>query len=190
MVKLDKIYTRGGDGGRTSLADGTRLAKHAPRIIAQGEIDEANAAIGLARGHVEDPTMGEILTRVQNDMFDLGADISTPGDGSADGEATLRIRAPQTARLEAEIDAITADLAPLSSFVLRGGSPAAAHLHYACTVVRRAERAMSALAEAEPTNPEALRFLNRLSDLLFVLARAANDGGRSDILWRPGLNQG
>ena len=123
MVKLDKIYTRGGDGGRTSLADGTRLAKHAPRIIAQGEIDEANAAIGLARGHVEDATMGEILTRVQNDMFDLGADISTPGDGSADGEATLRIRAPQTARLEAEIDAITADLAPLSSFVLRGGSP-------------------------------------------------------------------
>lgn len=190
MVKLDKIYTRGGDGGQTSLADGTRLAKHSPRIIAQGEIDEANAAIGLARLSVEDGAAGECLTRVQNDMFDLGADIATPGDGTADGERTLRIRAPQTARLETEIDAITADLSPLTSFVLRGGSPAAAHLHHACTVVRRAERTMSALADAEPTNPEALKYMNRLSDLLFVLARAANDGGRGDILWQPGLTQG
>ena len=187
MVKLDRIYTRGGDGGQTSLADGTRIAKHALRMTAQGDVDEANAAIGVARLHaVVDPAPA-ILMRVQNDLFDLGADIATPGDGAA---GALRIRADQVARLEAEIDSVAAPLAPLTSFVLRGGHPAAAHLHHACTVVRRAERALVALAAREPVNPAALAYLNRLSDLLFVLARAANDGGRADVLWRPGLTRG
>ncbi len=197
MVKLDRIYTRGGDGGRTSLADGTRVAKHGPRMAAQGDIDEANAAIGLARLHAASGAAPEILVRVQNDMFDLGADVSTPGGadgggadgGGADAGGALRISPRQVARLESEIDSITAGLAPLTSFVLRGGNPAAAHLHHACTVVRRAERALAALAAAEPVNPAALAYLNRLSDLLFVLARDANRGGRDDILWRPGLTR-
>ena len=190
MVKLDKIYTRGGDGGQTSLADGTRIAKHSPRMTAQGDIDEANAAIGLARLHAAADPAPAVLMRAQNDLFDLGADVATPGDGGADGAGALRIRPGQVARLEAEIDALAAALAPLTSFVLRGGNPAAAHLHHACTVVRRAERALAALAASEPVNPAALAYLNRLSDLLFVLARAANDGGRADVLWRPGLTQG
>ncbi len=190
MVKLDRIYTRGGDGGQTSLADGTRVAKHSPRIAAQGDIDEANAAIGVARLHGAAGPASDMLMRAQNDLFDLGADVSTPGDGSADGSGALRIRAEQVARLEAEIDSITAGLAPLTSFVLRGGNPEAAHLHHACTVVRRAERVLAALAAAEPVNPAALTYLNRLSDLLFVLARTANDGGRADVLWQPGLTQG
>ncbi len=185
MVKLDRIYTRGGDNGRTSLADGTRIAKHAPRIVAQGDIDEANAAIGVARLHAGGADREGILLRIQNDLFDLGADISTPCDAS-ENVGALRIDASQTARLEAEIDAVAAGLAPLASFVLRGGTAAGAQLHYACTVVRRAERSLSALAEAEPVNPQARAYLNRLSDLLFVLARDANDGGRADILWEPG----
>jgi cob(I)alamin adenosyltransferase len=185
MVKLDRIYTGGGDGGQTSLSDGTRVAKHSPRIHAQGEIDEANAAIGLARPHVAPGDMLDCLQRVQNDMFDLGADISRPGDDPDDGN--LRIQPGQVARLEAEIDDANAALRPLTTFVLRGGSPAAAHLHFACTVTRRAERALTALAETEPVNPQAGIFLNRLSDLLFVLARRANDDGASDILWQPGL---
>lgn len=187
MVKLDRLYTRGGDGGRTSLADGTRVAKASLRISAQGDVDEANAAVGLARLHAG-AAAREILVRAQNDLFDLGADLSTPGGGADDG--ALRIRASQTERLEAECDAVSARLAPLASFVLRGGTPEAAHLHHACTVVRRAERSVAALAEAEPVNPSALAYLNRLSDLLFALARAANDGGRADILWEPGRNRG
>lgn len=189
MVKLDRIYTRGGDGGRTSLADGSRIDKHAPRIQAQGEVDEANAAVGLARLHAGSAGPAAMLERIQNDLFDLGADISRPGpgpDADADDRA-LRIRAGQVARLEAEIDQVNATLAPLASFVLRGGGPAAAHLHLACTAVRRAERSVAALAAAEPVNAEALAYLNRLSDLLFVLARQANDDGAADILWRPGL---
>lgn len=188
MVKLDRLYTRGGDGGHTSLADGTRVAKASLRIAAQGDVDEANAAVGLARLHAG-AAAREVLVRVQNDLFDLGADVATPGGGGADDDA-LRIRAAQTARLEAECDAVSARLAPLSSFVLRGGTPEAAHLHHACTVVRRAERSLAALAEAEPVNPAALAYLNRLSDLLFALARAANDGGRADVLWEPGRHGG
>jgi len=185
MVKLDKIYTKGGDRGQTSLADGNRVDKHSLRITAQGDIDEANAVFGVARLHVRSPGFDEILGRVQNDMFDLGADIATPGDNPEDGN--LRIRATQVARLEREIDAVNDDLEPLKSFVLRGGSAEAAHLHLACTVARRAERALAALAAAERTNKQALIYLNRLSDLLFVMARQANDGGKSDVLWQPGM---
>ena len=189
MVKLDRIYTGGGDGGQTSLSDGSRIAKHAARMAAIGDIDEANAAIGLARLHAGGGEADQVLARIQNDMFDLGADIATPGDGSADEAKVLRISAVQVARLEREIDAVSADLGPLHSFVLRGGTAAAAHLHHACTVARRAERSAWAVAAAEEVNPDALTFLNRLSDLLFVLAREANAGGTADVLWRPGLNR-
>ena len=185
MVKLDKIYTKGGDGGQTSLADGTRVDKQSLRITAQGDVDEANAVFGVARLHVRTAGFDDILGRVQNDMFDLGADIATPGDDPEDGN--LRIHASQVARLEREIDSVNDGLEPLKSFVLRGGSTEAAHLHLACTVTRRAERALAALAAAEPVNPQALIYLNRLSDLLFVMARQANDGGRSDVQWQPGL---
>ncbi len=184
MVKLDKIYTGGGDTGETSLGDGSRVVKHSLRVAAIGDVDEANAAIGLARLYSGGET-AEILQRAQNDLFDLGADISRPGADPGDGN--LRIRSSQAARLENEIDAANADLAPLKSFVLRGGTAEAAHLHFACTVTRRAERTVAALAAAEPVNPAAGVYLNRLSDLLFVLARQANDGGAGDILWQPGL---
>ncbi len=185
MVKLDRIYTGGGDKGETSLSDGARVAKHSARIHAQGDCDEANAAIGLALLHLAPGGMFDALRRIQNDLFDLGADISRPGDDPGDGN--LRIQPGQVARLEAEIDAANEALEPLASFVLRGGSAAAAHLHFACTVTRRAERAFYALAAIEPVNAQAGIYLNRLSDLLFVLARRANDDGASDILWQPGL---
>ncbi len=188
MVKLDRIYTSGGDRGETSLSDGTRVTKHSPRMHAQGDTDEANAAIGLALLHVEPGGLADALKRIQNDLFDLGADISRPGDDSGDGN--LRIQPGQVARLEAEIDAANEALQPLKSFVLRGGTPAAAHLHFACTVTRRAERSFAALAAQEPANPQAGVYLNRLSDLLFVLARRENDDGASDILWQPGLTAG
>ena len=184
MVRLDKIYTGGGDAGQTSLGDGTRASKAAIRVCAQGDIDETNAAVGLARRHAAPVSADEILARAQNDLFDLGADIARPGRG--DGDGCLRIRPEQVARLEREIDAINKDLSPLASFILRGGNDFAASLHYACTVCRRAERAACALAAEEEVNPHALTYLNRLSDLLFVMARAANDGGRSDVLWKPG----
>lgn len=187
MVKLDKIYTRGGDTGETSLGDGSRIAKHAPRVHAQGEIDETNAAIGLARLHTaSSPDADSALARVQNDLFDLGADVTTPGNDPADG--TLRIQPAQVERLEQEIDRVNENLEPLKSFILRGGSDLAAALHFGCTVCRRAERAMSALAAGEDINPHGLKYLNRLSDLLFVMARDANNGGASDILWKPGEN--
>ena len=185
MVKLDKIYTRGGDRGETSLGDGTRTPKHSLRIIAQGEVDEANAAIGLSRIHSTNNADGAALVRIQNDLFDLGADIARPGEDAADGK--LRVQPKQIARLEREIDEVNEGLLPLTSFVLRGGGQCAAHLHFACTVVRRAERAVTALSAAEAVTPEAVSYLNRLSDLLFVMARKANDGGRSDVLWQPGL---
>lgn len=184
MVKLNKIYTRTGDDGRTSMADGSRVDKHSLRIHAQGEVDEANAAIGVARLHVDQPEVSEMLACVQNDLFDLGADLTIAGAEPDDGN--LRIQPGQVTRLEAEIDAINEKLKPLTSFVLRGGTPAAAHLHVACTVARRAERAMTALAAVEPVNPNALKFINRLSDLLFVMARLSNDSGRADVLWQPG----
>ena len=184
MVRLDKIYTGGGDAGQTSLGDGARVSKAAARVCAQGDIDETNAAIGIARRHASPVSADEILARAQNDLFDLGADVARPGRDDADGR--LRVKPDQVARLEREIDAINEDLSPLASFVLRGGNDFATSLHYACTVCRRAERAACALAAEEEVNPHALAYLNRLSDLLFVMARAANDGGRSDVLWKPG----
>ena len=186
MVRLDRIYTKGGDGGETSLGDGSRVAKFSLRIHAQGDVDETNAAIGLARRHAVPDAADAALTRIQNDLFDLGADVTRPGDDHADGN--LRIVPAQVARLEAEIDAGNAALAPLKSFVLRGGTDLAAALHFACTVCRRAERTMCALAAEERVNPYALQYMNRLSDLLFVMARAANDGGTADVLWQPGGN--
>jgi cob(I)alamin adenosyltransferase len=190
MVVLSKIYTRTGDKGDTALGDGTRLPKHAPRVAAYGTVDELNATLGLARLHA-DGALDEGLARIQNDLFDLGADLCTPGlenDASAK-HPRLRVVAAQVARLEAEIDAMNARLAPLRSFVLPGGSPLAAHLHLCRTVGRRAERAAVGLAAAEPVNPEAVRYLNRLSDWLFVAGRIANDDGRADVLWVPGANR-
>ncbi len=185
MVLLSRIYTRGGDTGATSLGDGTRVSKHDLRVEAYGTVDEANATIGLVRLH----TAGEadaMLARIQNDLFDLGADLCRPG-GVDDGR--LRLVDEQVARLEREIDAMNAELAPLRSFVLPGGTPAAAHLHLARTVTRRAERLVVALAEREPVNPAVLRYLNRLSDHLFVLARHLNDKGARDVLWVPGAHR-
>ena len=187
MVKLTRIYTRGGDKGKTSLGDGTRVAKQSLRVEAYGTVDEANAALGLARLHTagDDDAM---LARIQNDLFDLGADLCTPEDGRRAAGA-LRIVAAQVKRLETEIDRMNAELAPLNSFVLPGGSPVSAYLHLARTVTRRAERLVCALAAAEPVNPEAIKYLNRLSDHLFVLSRRLNDNGASDELWRPGLTR-
>jgi cob(I)alamin adenosyltransferase len=187
MVRLTRIYTRGGDKGETSLGDGSRVPKHSLRVEAFGTVDEANAAIGLARRHVageEDAMLG----RIQNDLFDLGADLCTP-EGGRRGAGALRIVAAQTRRLEAEIDAMNRELPPLDSFVLPGGSDAAAALHLARTVTRRAERLVCALAAAEPVNPEALKYLNRLSDHLFVLGRRLNRNGAGDVLWRPGATR-
>jgi cob(I)alamin adenosyltransferase len=187
MVRLTRIYTRGGDGGETSLGDGSRLSKHAPRVAAYGTVDEANATIGLARLHA-DGDADAMLGRIQNDLFDLGADLATP-EGGRRGGGALRIAAAQVRRLEEEIDAMNAGLAPLESFVLPGGSAAAAHLHLARTVVRRAERLVAGLARTEPVNAEALKYLNRLSDHLFVLGRRLNDDGAQDVLWVPGANR-
>jgi cob(I)alamin adenosyltransferase len=184
MVSLTRIYTRGGDGGETSLTDGSRVPKHALRVEAYGTVDEANAVIGIVRLHAP-AAEDTMLARIQNDLFDLGADLSTPEEGRKAAGA-LRIVAPQVARLEQEIDAMNAELAPLTSFVLPGGSAASAYLHLARTVVRRAERLVSALAAAEPVNPESLKYLNRLSDHLFVLGRHLNDRGARDVLWQPG----
>jgi cob(I)alamin adenosyltransferase len=163
------------------------VAKDSPRVAAYGTVDEANAAIGLARLHV-DGDSDAMLARIQNDLFDLGADLCTP-EGGRRSAGALRIVAAQVARLEREIDAINKELRPLDSFVLPGGSPAAAYLHLARTVTRRAERLVCALAGAEPVNPEAIKYLNRLSDHLFVLSRRVNDKGASDVLWRPGATR-
>jgi cob(I)alamin adenosyltransferase len=191
MVRLTRIYTRGGDKGETSLSDGTRVKKHALRIEAIGAVDEANAAIGMARlqtGSHAQAGPDTMLGRIQNDLFDLGADISTP-EGVGGAKGPLRILATQVERLEHEIDAMNTELQPLDSFVLPGGTELAAALHVARTVVRRAERLAVALAEREIVNPEAIKYLNRLSDHLFQLARTANDKGLSDVLWRPGANR-
>ncbi len=188
MVKLTRIYTRGGDKGETSLGDGRRVAKHSRRVAAVGTIDEANAAIGVARLH----TTGDgdaMLARIQNDLFDLGADLCRPKDPPKGKGPALRIIPAQVERLEREIDAMNASLAPLNSFVLPGGSAAAAQLHLARTIARRAEREMTALATRETVNPVAIRYINRLSDHLFVLARVLNDNGAEDVLWRPGANR-
>jgi cob(I)alamin adenosyltransferase len=189
MVRLTRIYTKGGDKGQTGLGDGSRVPKHALRVEAYGTVDEANAVLGLVRLHTsQDPDADTLLARIQNDLFDLGADLCSPEapDGSLPG---LRITAEQTERLESEIDSLNANLKPLDSFILPGGSAASAYLHQARTVVRRAERLISALAAEEALNSQALIYANRLSDLLFVLARTLNDQGRSDILWVPGKNR-
>jgi cob(I)alamin adenosyltransferase len=191
MVKLTKIYTRGGDGGETSLGDGARRAKDDLRVAAYGTVDEANAAIGIARLHVIG-TDDEMLARIQDDMFDLGADLCVPETGrkgESAGVEALRITANQVKRLEDEIDAMNAKLAPLESFVLPGGTPAAAHLHLARTISRRAERLMVRLSRSEVVNGEAIKYINRLSDHLFVMARHANADGADDVLWRPGSNR-
>jgi cob(I)alamin adenosyltransferase len=187
MVRLTKIYTRGGDRGQTSLGDGSRVAKHDLRVAAYGTVDEANATIGLARLHTE-AAADAMLARIQNDLFDLGADLCRPGADPDDPHA-LRIQARQVTRLEDEIDALNLALKPLDSFVLPGGRPAAAFLHQARTVVRRAERLTTELATGAPVNPEAVRYLNRLSDHLFVLARHLNDDGAADVLWVPGATR-
>jgi len=187
MVRLNRIYTRTGDKGTTALGDGTRLPKHAPRIAAYGTVDEANATIGLARLY----TGGELdamLARIQNDLFDLGADLCVP-EGGKKSEGALRIVDAQVTRLEREIDAMNAELSPLTSFILPGGTAAAAHLHLARTVARRAERLMVELAETEAVSAAAIRYINRLSDHLFVAARFANDKGQADVLWTPGANR-
>ena len=183
MVRLTRIYTKGGDKGTTSLGTGKRVPKHDQRVAAFGTVDEANAAIGIARLHTKGDA-DEMLARIQNDLFDLGADLCAPeGEGTKD---RLRIIDAQVERLEHEIDRMNAELAPLNSFVLPGGSAGSAHLHLARTIARRAERDMTRLAETEAVNPAAIRYINRLSDHLFVLARRLNDNGASDVLWVPG----
>lgn len=192
MVRLNRIYTRTGDDGTTGLVDGSRLAKHAPRMEAIGAVDEANSAIGLAAAAAPDGDIASQLFRVQNDLFDLGADLATPAakdDDFAPGEMVLRVIDRQVALLEQGIDAATAQLAPLDSFVLPGGTELAARLHVARAAARRAERAVAALAVQERVNPQAVAYANRLSDLLFVLARLANDGGAADVKWVPGANR-
>lgn len=190
MVVLNRIYTRTGDAGETALGNGMRVAKHALRVSAYGTVDEVNATIGLARQHAAGGP-DEALARVQNDLFDLGADLCTPdieNDATAE-HPRLRVVASQVARLEREIDAMNADLRPLRSFILPGGSALAAQLHLCRTVCRRAERCVVELASVEAVNDEALRYLNRLSDWFFVAGRVANDGGRADLLWVPGANR-
>lgn len=188
MVKLNKIYTRTGDEGDTGLVDGSRRAKSDLVFEAIGDVDEANSLIGLARLHTGSlVNFDAMLSRIQHDLFDLGADIATPHD--LKNEKALRIIASQVERLEHEIDALNVHIAPLNSFVLPGGSELAARLHVARTVVRRAERVVCALADKEKINDHAIKYLNRLSDFLFVLARAANDNGKNDVLWKPGVNR-
>ena len=187
MVRLDKIYTKGGDSGETGLSDGSRVSKASLRITAIGAVDEANSAIGVARLDAEGDT-DTMLARIQNDLFDLGADLSAPEDGRK-AEGRLRISGAQVQRLEREIDTMNEKLSPLTSFVLPGGTALAAHLHLARAIARRAEAAMVALAAQEQINEAALHYANRLSDHLFVMARAANDGGMGDVLWVPGENR-
>ena len=188
MVKLTKIYTRTGDDGTTGLVDGSRLPKHAARMEAIGAVDEANSVLGLAVIALTGEVKAD-CERLQNDLFDLGADLATPGEDFAPSDMVLRIVSAQAEWLEQRIDALNEALEPLRSFILPGGSEAAARVHIARAAVRRAERAMVALAEAEPVNPAALAFVNRLSDYLFVLGRAVNADGPGDVLWRPGANR-
>ena len=183
-IRIDRVVTRGGDGGQTSLGDGTRVAKDALRVEAYGTVDEANATLGLLRLH----TQGEpdaMLARAQNDLFDVGSDLCVPGEAGD----RLRLTDASSLRLEAEVNAMTATLPPLDSFILPGGTPAAAHAHLARTVVRRAERLVVALAREEAVNPAVIRFLNRLSDHLFVLGRVLNEDGTADVKWVPGANR-
>lgn len=193
MVKLNKIYTRTGDGGTTGLVDGSRIAKSAPLMAAIGDVDEANGAVGLAVAALTgDDEYRAMLTRVQNELFDLGADLATPPDaerGFGPHDMALRVVPAQIARLEQEIDAMNDDLDPLRSFILPGGSEAAARLHLARSIVRRAERAAVAAGAERDINPLALHYLNRLSDHLFVMARHVNRRAGGDILWQPGATR-
>jgi cob(I)alamin adenosyltransferase len=189
LVKLNKIYTRTGDDGTTGLVDGSRCPKHAARMEAIGAVDEANSALGMAAVALVGGDHAPALARIQNDLFDLGADLATPGSDFAPSAMVLRMVPVQTDWLEQQIDAQNEVLAPLTSFVLPGGSEAAARTHVARACVRRAEREMVALADAEPVNPAALSYINRLSDYLFVLARTLNDRGDSDVKWVPGASR-
>ena len=190
MVYLSRIYTKTGDGGDTGLGDGTRVAKDHARVEAYGQVDELNAVLGLLAAYCPDAPDSALLRAIQNDLFDVGGDLCVP---AADGEqpgASLRVTAAQAERLEAAIDRHNDHLQPLRSFILPGGTPAAAWLHLARTVCRRAERAVVTLAKADAVNPQVVVYLNRLSDYLFVVARVANDGGTGDVLWVPGENRG
>lgn len=187
-MKLDKIYTRTGDEGKTSLGDGSRLPKFHLRVTAYGSIDETNSVIGVANLHVADAEVLQLLKHVQNDLFDVGADLCRPERPGAE-KPSLRITEEQVAWLENQIDRFNAGLEALTSFVLPGGSPASSHLHHARTVTRRAERDVVRLSADETVNPAVLRYVNRLSDLLFVVARYLNDKGKEDVRWEPGLHR-
>lgn len=192
MVRLTRIYTRTGDKGDTGLVTGERIRKHHLRVEAYGGVDETNACVGLVRIHTQgDPVLDPMLARVQNDLFDLGADLATPASGLPEGSQALRVTDDQVTRLESEIDQLNSELSPLNSFVLPGGSAAAAALHLARTVCRRAERTAVALADqpGEEVSGPALRYLNRLSDLLFTAARWTNGRGEGDVLWAPGATR-
>ena len=187
MVKLTKIYTRGGDKGKTSLGDGNRVQKDDRRVDAYGDVDEVNSVIGLSRLHAEGEA-DEMLGRIQNDLFDLGADLCTP-EVASPKYPPLRMVQEQVDWLETSIDSLNLELTPLNSFILPGGTPVSAHLHHARTVCRRAERRMVSLAEAEKINDISIRYMNRLSDFLFVLGRYLNEKGAGDVLWVPGANR-
>lgn len=192
MVKLNKIYTRTGDDGTTGLVDGSRLAKNDPRMAAIGDVDELNSALGFAICEITDNALVQTLRIVQNDLFDLGADLATPaaeGDDFAPSQMVLRVVQSQVERLETEIDAVNAGLDPLTSFILPGGAKAAAAVHCARAIARRAERTCVAAAQTIAINPQALAYINRLSDYLFVIGRALNNGGKDDILWVPGASR-
>jgi len=189
LVKINKIYTRKGDNGTTGLVGGSRTTKADPRIAAIGEAEEANAAIGVALNAVIDPDMRVRLDRIQNELFDLGADLATPGEDFAPSGMALRIVAEQIERLEREIDEMNRDLAPLTSFILPAGRSGAAELHLARTIIRRAERSAVAAADAGPVNPLALAYLNRLSDFLFVAARRLALAQGEEVLWKPGATR-
>jgi cob(I)alamin adenosyltransferase len=186
MVFLSKIYTKSGDAGETGLGDGARVRKDHPRVVAVARVDELNAVIGLLLATVSGQGEAELLRGIQNDLFDVGADLCVPETGDEQPGQALRLTEAQAVRLEPEIDRLNANLQPLRSFVLPGGTPAAAWCHFARVVCRAAEREVVTLAALEKVNPRIVIYLNRLSDLFFVMARVCNDGGRSDVLWQPG----
>lgn len=192
MVRLNKIYTKTGDDGTTGLVDGSRIAKNDPRMAAIGDVDELNSALGVAICEIADDTLVQTLRVIQNDLFDLGADLATPaadGDDFTPSEMVLRVVPSQVERLEKAIDSATAELEPLTSFILPGGTKAAAAIHLVRAVARRAERTCVAAGRNMSINPQALAYINRLSDYLFVLGRALNKGGKDDILWVPGASR-
>lgn len=192
MVKLNKIYTRTGDDGTTGLVDGSRISKNNARMAAIGDVDELNSALGIAICEITDSTLARVLRIIQNDLFDLGADLATPAEDNDDfapSEMVLRVTPSQVERLENDIDTVNADLDPLTSFILPGGSKAAAAIHLARAIARRAERTAVGVAQEIAINPQALAYLNRLSDYLFVVSRALNNNGQDDILWVPGASR-